>query len=80
MYVGGLGLGEGEYLGNDKKFSTTAPAGGYAHYANGVLTLNNYEYTGNGDEYVSLYDVTFNYTSSLYWIKRLIPLKSPLTW
>ncbi len=50
IYVGGVGLADGEYLNNNGKISTTQPTtGGYAYYKDGVLTLNDYVYSGAGD-------------------------------
>ena len=66
IYVGDLGLAEGEYLDNSGRFSTTQPAsGGYAYYKDGVLTLNNYVYEGEGYSYY-YYDESEYYTSTIY--------------
>ena len=46
VYIGSLGIAEGEYLDNDGELHTEKPRGGYAHYKNGVLTLNNFEFAG----------------------------------
>ena len=43
---------DGTYLANGASVTVTEkPVGGYAYYKSGVLTLNNYEYTGAGFEY-----------------------------
>ncbi|MBQ9141970.1 MAG: carbohydrate-binding domain-containing protein, partial [Lachnospiraceae bacterium] len=57
VYVGGLGLAEGEFLSNSGKISATQPTtGGYAYYKDEVLTLNNYIHKGDG----YLYDGAFS--------------------
>lgn len=49
VYVGGIKLSGGKYLAVGADTPTaTKPAGGYAYYKDGVLTLNNYTYTGEG--------------------------------
>ena len=49
VYVANVEMAEGSYLANGAAETTaTQPSGGYAHYADGVLTLNNYEYAGSG--------------------------------
>ena len=48
LYVGGVALESGQYLGNDGTVSETEPEDGYAWYEDGVLTLKNYEYAGSG--------------------------------
>ncbi len=50
LYVGGVGMFDGDYLANGATETTqTKPAfGGYAYYKNGVLTLNNFTFTGDG--------------------------------
>lgn len=48
VYVGGIGLENGQYVDPDGNVSDTRPEGGYAHYANGVLTLHNYHCSGHG--------------------------------
>ena len=51
IYVGGVGMFSGDYLAVGATATTkTKPSGGYAYYNNGVLTLHNYSYTGNGYE------------------------------
>ena len=42
IYLGTQLIVDGQYLDNDGNVSTTAPAGGYAYYKDGVLTLNNF--------------------------------------
>ena len=51
--VGDVPLFDGEYVAVGSSTATlTKPEGaGYAHYSEGVLTLNNYSYTGAGYEY-----------------------------
>ena len=49
VYVGGMALQNGRYLDNDGEIVETEPAeGGYAHYADGILTLHDYVYAGEG--------------------------------
>ena len=48
IYVGGKALENGEYIDNEGNITTQKPAGGYAYYKDGVLELNNYEFTGKG--------------------------------
>ena len=49
VYVGGVGMYDGDYLAvGATKTQTTKPSGGYAYYKNGKLTLNNYSYEGKG--------------------------------
>ena len=53
VYVGGVCMYDGDYLAvGATKTQTTKPAGGYAYYKNGTLTLDNYSYTGKGYSYV----------------------------
>lgn len=52
LYVGGKPLAAGEYIDNNGTVSTTKPEGGYAYFDHGgVLTLNNYSYTGRGSQF-----------------------------
>ncbi|MBR6548102.1 MAG: hypothetical protein IKT68_01025 [Clostridia bacterium] len=50
VYVGGVGMTDGDYLPQDSETVTkTKPASDcYAYYKNGVLTLHDYSYTGVG--------------------------------
>ena len=49
VYVGGVGMCDGDYLAvGATATQTTKPSGGYAYYKNGTLTLNNYSYEGKG--------------------------------
>lgn len=65
LYVGGLGLAEGEYFSTSGAFSTTAPENeGYAHYSNGVLTLKDYEYSGAGYTFTNAEG--YEYTAAVY--------------
>ena len=44
VYVGGVGMYDGDYLAvGATKTTTTKPSGGYAYYKDGVLTLNGYD-------------------------------------
>ena len=68
VYVGGVGLANGQYLATGSASATTTkPSGGYAYYKDGVLTLNNYTYDGAG------YSVPENsgYTALVYSEKAL---------
>ena len=49
--VGSHLIQNGEYLDNAGNVTTTAPAGGYAYYKDGVLTLNEFTYSGDGLRY-----------------------------
>lgn len=52
VVVGGVELNNGEYLASGASApSAEKPDGGYAYYKDGVLTLNEYTYTGEGYEY-----------------------------
>lgn len=56
VYVGGVKMSDGDYLAVGATATrTTKPAGGYAYYKNGTLTLNNYSYKGAGYQYSSSY-------------------------
>ena len=48
VYVGGVGLKDGQYLDNSGNVTATQPQGGYAYYKDGVLELNGYVYAGHG--------------------------------
>ncbi len=51
VVVGNIPLVDGDYLTNGGEIRETKPSsGGYAHYKNGVLTLNDYVYEGEPDE------------------------------
>ena len=60
LYVGGVGMNDGDYLASGATETTDKrpTTGGYAYYKNGVLTLNNYQFTGEGFayEYDGYYD------------------------
>lgn len=43
LWVNNAALKNGEYMSNSGVISKTQPSGGYAHYANGVLTLHDFE-------------------------------------
>ena len=53
LYVGGVGMNDGDYLASGATETTAKrpTTGGYAYYKNGVLTLNNYQFTGEGFAY-----------------------------
>ena len=61
VYVGGVGMANGTYPANNATSTTTSkPSGGYAYYADGVLTLHNYTYSVNDynfsdDDYACVY-------------------------
>ncbi len=49
VYVGGVGMFDGDYLAEGATATTrTKPADNYAYYKDGVLTLHNYDYEGAG--------------------------------
>ena len=50
LYVGGVGMNDGDYLASGATDTTKSrpTTGGYAYYKNGVLTLNNYQFSGDG--------------------------------
>ena len=49
IWVGGIGLFEGDYLKQSASATTTTnPGDKYAHYSDGKLTLKNFSYTGVG--------------------------------
>jgi len=53
VYVGGVGMNDGDYLAvGATATQTTKPSGGYAYYKNGTLTLDNYRYIGIGHSYL----------------------------
>ncbi len=60
LYVGGVGMNDGDYLASGATETTAKrpTTGGYAYYKDGVLTLNNYQFTGEGFayEYDGYYD------------------------
>ena len=61
IYVGGVGMCNGEYLASNATApTTTKPSGGYAYYKDGVLTLHNYTYSGSG------YQVSSNTFAAVY--------------
>ncbi len=64
VQVGKATLYDGEYTTDGQSTTTTKPeSGGYAHFENGVLTLNNFTYSGNGGNGVVIYstsDLTIN--------------------
>jgi len=56
VYVGGVGMHDGDYLAVGATATrTTKPSGGYAYYKDGTLTLNNYSYEDKGYLYNSYY-------------------------
>ncbi len=73
IYVGGVEMGNGDYLASGAtEVSSEAPAeGGYAYYADGVLTLNDYVYEGEGYIYYSYEDTedpdaSYFFSSAIY--------------
>lgn len=72
IYVGGVGMRNGEYLANGATSSSSSkPAsGGYAYIKDNTLTLNNYSYEGPGYLYEPFYDeeegAYYSYTAALY--------------
>ena len=53
LYVGGVEMYDGDYLAvGATSTQTTKPAGGYAYYKDGVLTLSHYTYEGKGYEFI----------------------------
>ncbi len=63
VYVGGVGMFDGDYLAvNATETATAKPNGGYAYYKDGALTLNNYEYEGQG----YIFDTVGNYGAIVY--------------
>ena len=83
IYVGGVGMCDGDYLAAGVlSTQTTKPSGGYAYYKDGKLTLNNYSYEGKGYEYDSskgYYAVIYsknNLTLELIGSNTLIQTKS----
>lgn len=49
IYIHGVAMKSGDYLENGKsETQTTKPAGGYAYYKDGILTLDNFSYEGPG--------------------------------
>ncbi len=48
VYVGGVGLKDGQYLDNAGNVTAAKPVGGYAYYKDGVLELNGFVYEGIG--------------------------------
>ena len=76
VYVGGIGLKSGDYLDLAGNRRSTKPEGGYAHYENGVLTLHNYCYEGDGflwkEEPSDQLGDVIPYTAALYATTDLI--------
>ena len=57
LYVGGVGMTDGDYLAVGATSTTTSkPSGGYAHYKNGKLYFHDYSYRGQGMMYDAEYD------------------------
>ena len=71
VFVGGVELPGGMYLAVDSTVPTaTKPQGGYAYYKDGVLTLNNYTYEGEGYLYYADSD-EYNYYAAIYTDKAV---------
>ena len=64
VYVAGVEMNDGDYLANGASAVTTAAPteGGYAYLNDGVLTLNNFVYEGEGFEY----DTDLDYYAVIY--------------
>ena len=62
VYMGNVGMEDGDYLavGADKTTKTKPATGGYAYYKDGVLTLSDYEYKGEG------YWYEYDYSTIIY--------------
>ena len=70
LWVGGVAMADGDYLANGATATTTTePSGGYAYFKDGVLTLNNYEYEGEG----------YHYTDGDYVLSIMVYHEIPLT-
>ena len=48
IYVGGVEMADGNYLDLEGNILDSEPEDGYAHYSQGVLTLSDYDYEGEG--------------------------------
>jgi len=55
VWVGGVGMADGDYLDEAGNVGTTALTDNYAYYNDGVLTLHNFDFTGGGYEYDTTY-------------------------
>ena len=65
LYVGGVELAPGQYLDLSGNVSAEKPEGGYAYHGeDGVLTLHDYSYTGDGYVYGGEEDARY---SALIW-------------
>ena len=65
---GGVVLPNGSYLKEDGTVTKTKPTDNYAYYKDGVLTLHNYDYSGEGlvsEEGTALVDCASGYAVSL---------------
>ncbi len=51
IYIGGVGLANGEYLSTGGALSYEKPRGGYAYYNEGTLSLKDFEFKGLGYDY-----------------------------
>ncbi len=80
VYVGGVGMFDGDYLAvGATATTTTKPSGGYAYYNDGVLTLNNYSYEGYGYYYGEYYAVIYadnSLTVELRGVNTLVQTES----
>ncbi len=66
VVVGGVLLENGKYLDNNGNLSDEKPEGGYAHLADGVLTLHDFTYYGIGYLYETYYDEVSDLTYESY--------------
>ena len=57
VIIGGVALSDGDYLASGGTHTVrTKPEGGYAYYAEGILVLSNFTYSGAGVEYYPDYN------------------------
>ncbi len=69
IYVGGVGLEDGQYIDINGKVTTSKPSGGYAYYKDGVLELYDYSYDGEGLQWKNEDDTT--YSGAVYATKDM---------
>ena len=75
--VSGVKLYDGDYLDTNGTVSSTQPTGGYAWYSDGVLTLNDYTYSGKGYvvEAFEMEDETVEITALVYTVLNELSVK-----
>lgn len=72
VYVDGKGLKVGQYIDCYANVSDTKPVdGGYAHYDDGVLTLNDFVYDGEGAFTKAYLDSDSLYRAAIYITKEM---------